>query len=130
MSAMGTSPARKASEGSATVAMLTGIGLVVAATGVVVALGVGAETRHHAQGAADAAALAAAADALVGPAGACERARELAAANGARLEGCSLTNAIADVQVSVDLPGALRPLGPVVARARAGPASVAAKPGR
>ncbi|MGN6475217.1 MAG: Rv3654c family TadE-like protein [Mycobacteriales bacterium] len=130
MSRIGTSSASEPSQGSATIAMLTGIGLVVAATGVVIALGVGADMRHRAQGAADAAALAAAADALVGQAGACERARELATANGARLEGCSLTNAVAEVRVSVELPGALRRLGPVVARARAGPASVAAGPVR
>jgi secretion/DNA translocation related TadE-like protein len=104
--------------------MLAGIGVVVAATVVALALGVGLEVRHRAQGAADAAALAAAADSLAGPAGACERAREIAAANRARVRSCSVTDAIADLTVSVELPGALRPIGPVTARARAGPASI------
>ncbi len=114
----------EASEGSATIAMLAGIGVVVAATGVAIAYGVGTEFRHRAQGAADAAALASAADVLAGPEGACERARQLAAANGARLERCAVAHSIADVTVSIELPGALRSLGPVRARARAGPASV------
>jgi secretion/DNA translocation related TadE-like protein len=116
--------ARDASEGSATVAMLAGIGVVVATACVALAIGVGTEFRHRAQGAADAAALASAADALAGPAGACERARQLASANGARLEQCSVAHSIADVTVAIDLPGVLRSLGPVRARARAGPAGI------
>jgi secretion/DNA translocation related TadE-like protein len=104
--------------------MLTGIGVVVAATSLAIVYGVGTEFRHRAQGAADAAALASAADALAGPAGACERAGQLAAANGARLEQCTVAHSIADVTVSVDLPGVLRSFGPVRARARAGPASI------
>ncbi|HVS67194.1 MAG TPA: Rv3654c family TadE-like protein [Mycobacteriales bacterium] len=115
---------REASEGSATVAMLAGIVFVVAATAVALALGLGLDVRHRAQGAADAAALAAAADSLAGSAGACERAREIAAANGARLRSCSVVDAIADLTVSIELPGVLRAIGPVMARARAGPASV------
>lgn len=114
---------RDASDGSATVAMLAGIGVVVAATGAALALGVGVEFRHRAQGAADAAALAAASDALAGEASACERARQLAAANGAHLRSCTVADSIADLTVAIDLPGALRSLGPVTARARAGPAS-------
>lgn len=117
---------RDASEGSATIAMLAGIGVVVAATCVAVALGIGTELRHRAQGAADAAALAAASDAIAGEAGACERARQLAVANGAQVERCAVADSIADLTVSMQLPGVLRPLGPVRARARAGPASVAA----
>ena len=115
---------RRASEGNATIAMLAGIGVVVLATGLSLALGLGTEGRHRAQSAAIAAALAAAADALAGPAGACERGRQLALANGARLQSCAVADAIADVTVAIDLPGALRALGPVTARARAGPASV------
>lgn len=103
--------------------MLGGIAVVLAGTGVALALGVGIDVRHRAQAAADAAALAAASDALAGQAGACERARELAVANGARLRSCSVVDSIADLTVSIDLPGALRPLGPATARARAGPAS-------
>ncbi|HVT20602.1 MAG TPA: Rv3654c family TadE-like protein [Mycobacteriales bacterium] len=118
----------RSSEGSATVALVAGIAVVATATGVALALGVGTEMRHRAQGAADAAALATAADALAGQAGACERGRQLAQANGAHLRTCSLHDAIADVTVDVDLPGVLGPLGPVAARARAGPASVGDHP--
>lgn len=116
--------ARGASEGSATITMLAAIGVVVIATGVALALCLGTEIRHRAQAAADAAALAAAADAIAGDAGACERARQLAGANGAQLRTCSVVDSISDLSVSIELPGVLRPLGPVIARARAGPASV------
>jgi secretion/DNA translocation related TadE-like protein len=110
--------------------MLAGIAVVVLATAVAIAVGIGTAARHRAQGAADAAALAAAADALAGQPGACVRAKELAVANGAHLDRCAVANSIADVTVSVPLPGALGPLGPVAARARAGPASVAGGPPR
>jgi secretion/DNA translocation related TadE-like protein len=100
------------------------MGVVVIATVVAVALGLGTEVRHRAQAAADAAALAAAADALAGESGACDRARELASANSARLRSCTLADAISDVTVSIELPGLLRRLGSVTARARAGPASI------
>lgn len=103
--------------------MLAGIGVVVAATAVAMSLGIVTELRHRAQAAADAAALAAAADALAGEADACDRAAELAGANGAQVRACSVVDSIADLTVAVELPGALRPLGPVTARARAGPAS-------
>jgi secretion/DNA translocation related TadE-like protein len=104
--------------------MLAAIGVVVVATLLALVLAVGTEVRHRAQAAADAAALAAAADAIAGEAGACERARELAVANGAQLRTCSLADSISDLTVSIELGGMLRPFGPVVARARAGPASI------
>lgn len=109
--------------------MLAGIGVVIAATAVALLLGIGTALQHRAQGAADAAALASAADALSGQAGACERARELAVANGARMDDCVVLHSIADVTVEVELPASLRWLGPVRARARAGPASVATASG-
>ena len=119
---------RRASEGNATIAMLAAIGVVVVALVVALAVAFGTEVRHRAQSAASAAALAAAADALAGPAGACERGRQLAAANGAHIRSCSVTDSISDVTVAIDLPGILRRLGPVTARARAGPASVGSTP--
>jgi secretion/DNA translocation related TadE-like protein len=115
---------RRASDGSATIATLGGVSVIVVGTVVAVALGFGTEVRHRAQAAADAAALAAAADAIAGQAAACERARQFADRNGARLQSCAVHDAIADLTVGIDLPGMLRPLGPVVARARAGPASI------
>jgi secretion/DNA translocation related TadE-like protein len=109
--------------------MLAGMGVVVVATVVALALGLGTEVRHRAQAAANAAALAAAADAIAGEAGACERARELAVANGAELRSCTVSDAISDLTVSIELPGMLRRIGPVTARARAGPASVGSSAG-
>jgi secretion/DNA translocation related TadE-like protein len=115
---------RGTSEGSATIATLGGVSVIVVGTVVAIALGFGTEVRHRAQAAANAAALAAASDAIAGEAAACERARQLADLNGARLQSCAVHNAIADLTVGIELPGMLRPLGPVVARARAGPASI------
>ncbi|HVX70117.1 MAG TPA: Rv3654c family TadE-like protein [Mycobacteriales bacterium] len=119
---------RAASEGNATITMLAGIGVVLVALVVAVALVFGTEVRHRAEAAADAAALAAAADVLAGEAAACDRARDLAAANGAQLRTCSVADSISDLTVVIPLPGALRPLGPVTARARAGPVSVGGHP--
>ena len=106
----------------ATIAMPTVIGLVAAVTAVALAVGVATETRHRAQGAADAAALAAASDAIGGPAAACELGRRLAERNDGRLVSCVVRDAIADVTVQITPPGVLAAFGPVVARARAGPA--------
>ncbi|HEX3705497.1 MAG TPA: Rv3654c family TadE-like protein [Mycobacteriales bacterium] len=115
---------RDESRGNATVAMLTVIGLVAMATAVALAVAVAIQTRHRAVAAADAAALAVAADALAGPSSACTRGSELAARNGARLVSCVIADAIAEVTVQVSPPGVLAGFGPVVERARAGPASV------
>ena len=115
-----------AAEGSATILMLTGIGLVAVVTAVVLAVGVATQVRHRAGAAADAAALAAASSALQGGSAACARGGELAARNGAKLVSCELTDGIADVTVSIDAPGPLAMFGSVTARARAGPASAAA----
>ncbi|HVU60280.1 MAG TPA: Rv3654c family TadE-like protein [Mycobacteriales bacterium] len=118
-------PTADATRGSATVLMLAGIGLVLVLTGVVVMVGVADQVRHRAGAAADAAALAAAASALDGENAACDRGADLAARNGATLVSCSITDGISDVTVAMTAPGVLAGLGPVRARARAGPASVA-----
>jgi secretion/DNA translocation related TadE-like protein len=113
----------RGSRGSATVAMMAAIGLIAVATMVALALGFATATRHQAVAAADAAALAAAAAAIDGPASACARGRDLASRNGGQLVGCIVVDAIADVKIEVRPPGVLAVFGPVVARARAGPAS-------
>jgi secretion/DNA translocation related TadE-like protein len=118
-----TSNGRGRTEGNATVVMLTAICLVALATGLALAIGIATQTRHRAVAAADAAALAAAADAVDGAPSACAQGIELAARNGARLISCVVADAIAEVTVQMSAPGVLARFGPVVARARAGPAS-------
>jgi secretion/DNA translocation related TadE-like protein len=116
---------RRDESGSATIVMLTGIGVVAMATALALAIGVATQTRHRAGAAADAAALAAAAAALDGGSQACARGGELAERDGAQLVSCVVANGIADVTVSVKPPGLLASFGPTTARARAGPASAA-----
>ncbi|WNV76219.1 Rv3654c family TadE-like protein [Geodermatophilus sp. DSM 44513] len=123
-----TRPGRLAGErGSATV-------WVVALSGVLAAIGVAAVLvgtavvgRHRAAAAADLAALAAAERAVRGDPGACTTAGEVAAANGARLTACTLGGG-AVVEVAVEVPVRLGPLGVPAAgaRARAGPVLSAA----
>jgi len=74
--------------------------------------------RHRAQAAADLAALAAAAAMPAGPAAACGRGRELAAAMGAAITDCAVTDLDITIEVSVGvgLGG-----GQARAAARAGP---------
>jgi secretion/DNA translocation related TadE-like protein len=114
-----------ATRGSATIVMMTGIGVVAMATALALAMGLATQTRHRAGAAADAAALAAASSAIDGPLVACARALELAARNGALLVGCLVVDGIADVTVAVEPPRLLAAFGPTTARARAGPASAA-----
>ncbi|MGI5147037.1 Rv3654c family TadE-like protein [Plantactinospora sp. CA-294935] len=107
--------------GSATVWLLAvGLVLVVFSLGAA-AIGVARVARHQARVAADLGALAGAAYALDGPDRACARAAAIAAANSARITGCTLDGF--DLQVTAEvtvepLPGMTR-----VARAtaRAGP---------
>lgn len=109
-----------ADRGSATILVLGVVGVAMA-----LLLGLGAvagaqSSRGAAQSAADLAALAGAAAALAGSESACERVREVAERNAARLEGCEqLAGSVVDVRVS-------RSAGPGVpgraqASARAGP---------
>lgn len=110
-------------KGMATVVVMTVIGLLAGAAALGLAIGIAVETRHRVQAAADAAALAAAGDAISGSAAACNRGADLARRNGAHLTSCLIHDAIADVRVEARPPGTLAIFGPVVARARAGPAS-------
>lgn len=83
---------------------------------VVLAAGQAMVARHRAGGAADLAALAAADHGLEGPRAACDLARRVASAQGARLVRCALNGEIADLTAEVRAgPFALR------ARSRAGP---------
>jgi secretion/DNA translocation related TadE-like protein len=88
----------------------------------VVLVGSAVTTRHRAEAAADLAALAAAADAVTGSAGACATASSIAVANGAVLETCTLLPG-AVVQIRVGVRGTMGPLGEnwAHASARAGP---------
>ncbi|WP_434451669.1 Rv3654c family TadE-like protein [Lentzea sp. E54] len=73
--------------------------------------------RHRVTGAADLAALAAAARLTEGDDSACDQAKRVAAANGAELTNCAVSGWEVVVEVS-----AITPFGPANARARAGPA--------
>ncbi|WP_407697646.1 Rv3654c family TadE-like protein [Streptomyces corynorhini] len=84
---------------------------------VVLAMGQAVAARHRAGAVADLAALAAADHALAGPAEACRRAVEVAAAQGGEVVRCSLSGEISDVTARA----AFGPYTPAV-RARAGPA--------
>ncbi|PJE96390.1 hypothetical protein CUT44_17910 [Streptomyces carminius] len=104
--------------GSATVwAAVCGVVLCVLAVAVL-GLGQAVVVRHRAGAAADAAALAAADHALWGDARACAAAREVAAAQRARVVRCRVRDLVADLTVRVRA-------GPYAAgvRARAGPAA-------
>lgn len=78
-------------------------------------------SRHHAQTAADLAALAGAAHAYTGETDACRWAERAAVANNARLESCQVTGLDIHVSVSVELPTPVQRFGRAEAVARAGP---------
>ncbi|MFI6101021.1 Rv3654c family TadE-like protein [Lentzea sp. NPDC051213] len=80
-------------------------------------IGAAVVARHRVTGAADLAALAAAAGLTEGEGNACEQAKRVAEANGARTDQCTVSGWEVVVEVS-----ATTPFGPVSARARAGPA--------
>ncbi|MDQ1681325.1 MAG: hypothetical protein QOI42_2184 [Frankiaceae bacterium] len=107
------------SAGSATVLTLAVVAVLM--TGLVVAcqLGAVAVARHRAAAAADLAAVAAAATWPLATRGACDRASETAAANGARLIDCSTAGAAAQVTVAVSVRLLRVGGGSVIATARA-----------
>ncbi|WP_051300785.1 Rv3654c family TadE-like protein [Actinomadura rifamycini] len=92
--------------------------------GGVAALAVGGvrAARHRGDAAADLAALAGAAHVASGRAAACGRARDIAAASGARLRTCTVRGDVVEVRVVVRVkgPGKIGDLQ-IVSRARAGP---------
>lgn len=91
---------------------------------VLVAVGSAAVTRHRAGGAADSAALAAAARTLSGTAEACRAAETVTAWSSARLLSCQVVADRADVVVEVRPSGWLGRFGSARGRARAGPAGL------
>ena len=108
--------------GSATVWVLALSGVLVALGAAGVLVGSAVITRHRAEAAADLAALAAAGDAVTGPADPCATASSVAVANGAVLESCAvLAGAVVQIRVGVRMP--MGPLGVrwAQASARAGP---------
>ncbi len=115
---------RSGSDGSATVWAL----IVVLVTWTATAIGVlevaAVQQRHRAGAAADAAALAAAGEGGLDPVVACAAARAAAAQVGGRLRSCAMSGPYAVVAVAVPSPDPIEWLGPVVARARAGPAGL------
>ncbi|MDR7301712.1 Rv3654c family TadE-like protein [Haloactinomyces albus] len=84
-------------------------------------LGAAVITRHRAEGAADLAALAAAAHAVGGTEFACARARWVAEGMRTTMVSCRLADRDARVRVRIEVPGLLSGFDPVSARARAGP---------
>jgi secretion/DNA translocation related TadE-like protein len=106
--------------------MIAAMALVLAAATIAIGYAVATIERHRAGAAADAAALAAALDAVRGPAAACQQATRLATLDRARLSRCTVSGSIADVSVTVGLPGLFVTLGPATGRARAGPVGAAA----
>jgi secretion/DNA translocation related TadE-like protein len=113
---------RPAERGAATVLVLAVAAAVLAAGVLATAAGGLVVLRHRAAVAADNAALAAALSAPVGPPAACTSAAQVARANGARLAGCTLHDAVAEVTVTAAPSAWLRWVGTVRLNARAGPA--------
>jgi secretion/DNA translocation related TadE-like protein len=113
--------------GSATVWVLAFAGVLALVGAAVVLTGAAVVARHRATAAADLAALAGAGRAVVGERDPCAAVARVASANHASVDGCAIrSDAVVEVRLHVDLR--LGPLGVVEAsaRARAGPAPVAA----
>lgn len=107
--------------GLATVWAAGAIAALLVVVTMVIWLGAAAITRHRATGAADLAALAAAAHARDGPEAACGHAQRVAERMRAELESCELRNWDALVRVTVEPSGVLAGFSGAAARARAGP---------
>lgn len=103
--------------GSAAVSGVVAMLLLIVLTTVGAQIGAAVVARHRVTGAADLAALAAAASLAEGDEKACEQAERVARANRASLATCAVSGWEVVVEVS-----ATTPFGPVSARSRAGPA--------
>jgi secretion/DNA translocation related TadE-like protein len=108
-------------KGSASIWAAGGIAAMLLIVGLVVAIGAAAVTRHRAGGAADLAALAAAAHATEGEGPACARAGWVAERMGVRLTGCRLRGWDAEVEITAQPPDLLIGFGAATGHARAGP---------
>jgi secretion/DNA translocation related TadE-like protein len=115
----------RADGGFATVWAAAAVGVLVVALVLGLHLGSAVVARHRAESAADLAALAGAADAVLGRAAACDRAGRIAAAGGAELTACALAGWDVLVEVRTPIPfrldAALGTPPVATARARAGP---------
>ena len=109
-------------DGSATVWGLITVLVIWAAAALGSGEVVAVQVRHRATAAADAAALAAAAEGGLDPARACAAARRAADRVGAVLSTCRMTGPYATVSVRLSPPSALAWAGAAAARAKAGPA--------
>ena len=107
--------------GAATVWTVGAIAALIAVMVLVMWLGAAAATRHRAAGAADLAALAAAAVVVDGEGVACRKARWVTDRMSVELHSCRLDGADALVEVVAQPPAVLAGFGPAEARARAGP---------
>ena len=107
--------------GSASVLTVGGMTVLLTATTLFVWVGVAVDTRHHAQSAADLAALAAAGAALTGETEACGLAKWVTDRMGVTLSSCRLNGWDARVEVAARPPGVLAGFGSAHARSRAGP---------
>ncbi|MEX5636176.1 Rv3654c family TadE-like protein [Parafrankia sp. FMc2] len=110
-----------ADQGSATIWLLGGLMVLILAGSTALSLLQVDAARQRAATAADLAALAAAADRSAAADLACQRARDTAHANIARMTACEIDSTGVTVAVEADLPGPLHAFGPARARARAGP---------
>lgn len=108
-------------EGVASLYVLALAVVLAAAAAAIGLLGLAVAAAHRATAAADLAALAGADGAVEGPARACSLAGTVAARNAALLESCQVTGAVVEVSVRGTRTGLSAALGPVRARARAGP---------
>ncbi len=110
--------------GSATVLAAVLSLVVLVLLGWLVQLGAATAARQRAEGAADLAALAAAAHVTGGPELACAQAGRVTGGMRTRLLTCTPTGREVRVEVAGELPGPLAGLQPPRARARAGPVPV------
>jgi len=119
-------PAESRDGGFASVFVLGAIAIVLALGMLLLLLAQIRAARTAASGAADLAALAAAAEVFHGERAACEAAERVAAAQrpAAGLVGCTVEGLTVEVRVSVDLPGVLHGLPPPEVRAKAGYATL------
>jgi len=112
---------RSGERGSATLVAVAMMAVLMSITLGGTVVGSAVIARHRAQAAADLAALAAAGRIASGPQSACGFAGSVAAANGAKVSGCTVEEL--DVVVTVEVAVSLGSLGiaPAAAAARAGP---------
>ena len=113
---------RSPDDGAGSILAVAAMAVVLLAGALGTAVVEAVQVRHLAAGAADAAALAAAAQATQGAATACASAALVARTDGARLERCDLSGDVATVTVSAAPPALFAWQGVARLNARAGPA--------